>query len=864
MNNPVESGPERGTSSATDAEHTPVIRQYLGFKAQHADKLLFFRMGDFYELFFEDARRAARLLDITLTRRGRSGGEPVPMAGVPVHAVDTYLARLIRLGESVAICEQIGDPALARGPVERRVVRVVTPGTVTDEALLEDRAEALLVGVCCRPGRFGYASLDLASGRFALGECIRLDALEAELRRLSPAEVLVADEVLDASGFLKPHCQRLTPVATWHFDPAEAGRSLRDQFGVRDLSGFGIDGMPAALAAAGAVLHYARTTQQHSLPHLQPPTVEHQHDYVVLDAATRRNLELEQGLGGKVEHSLLGVLDSTVNPMGGRLLRHWLQRPLHDRDTLGHRLDAVQSLLESGAQAGVRDVLERVGDLERIVARIALGSARPKDLCQLRAGLALLPALRSQVRTVAAQRVQELKRMVGELPELQRFLHQAIAVEPAPHVRDGDVIAEGFDDVLDELRSLSREAGRFLAEFELRERRRTGIAALKVGYNRVHGYYIELSRTHAASVPAEYHRRQTLKAVERYVTEELRQFEDKVLSARDRALARERELYDGILARISRDTVALQSAAAACAEFDVLSAFAERAQVLDYTRPVFRDSAGMEIREGRHPVVEQLRPEPFIANDTLLDEERRMLVITGPNMGGKSTYMRQVALIVILAHMGSFVPARSAVLGPVDRIFTRIGASDDVAGGRSTFMVEMSETAQILHTATERSLVLMDEIGRGTSTYDGVALASACVMHLARSVRSFTLFATHFVELTELAQTLHGARNVHLAAVEHGERIVFLHALRDGPADRSYGLQVAQLAGVPRVVIDEAAQRLRQLESRPRAGHPLPDGQEDLFASSSPIMEELRRVQPDELTPRVALELLYRWRAMLE
>ncbi len=862
---------EMGTTRAAgavptqvDPEHTPVMRQYLGFKAEHADKLLLFRMGDFYELFFDDARRAARLLDITLTRRGQSAGEPIPMAGVPVHAVDTYLARLIRLGESVAICEQIGDPALARGPVERRVVRVVTPGTVTDEALLEVRTEAQLVGVCELSGRFGYTSLDLASGRMAAGECENPEALDVEIRRLNPAEILVADSASGLESLLKLQCRRLTSLPAWQFDLAEARRCLLDQFGVQDLCAFGIAQMPAVIAAAGAVLRYARTTQQHTLPHLQPPRLEQARDFVVLDAVTRRNLELEQGLSGKIEHSLLGVLDSTVNPMGGRMLRRWLQRPLQDREVLQQRLDAVQSMVESGAQAGIRDVLERLGDLERIAGRIALGSARPRDLCQLRATLTQLPNLRQQVSAIAAARIQELSGRIDALPDLRRYLEQAIAAEPAAHIRDGDVIAEGFDELLDELRTLSREAGRFLAEFELRERQRTGINTLKVGYNRVHGYYIELSRGQAANAPAEYHRRQTLKAVERYITDELQQFEDKILSAQDRALARERELYDGILVRISADTTALQAIAAASAELDVLTAFAERAQVLNYARPVFSDEAGLEILDGRHPVVEQLRPEPFIANDTVLNTERRMLVITGPNMGGKSTYMRQVALIVILAHMGSFVPARAARIGPVDRIFTRIGAADDVAGGRSTFMVEMSETAQILHTATRRSLVLMDEIGRGTSTYDGVALASACAVYLAQSLQALTLFATHFIEITELAQTLDGARNVHLAAVEHGDRIVFLHALRDGPADRSYGLHVAQLAGVPRVVIDDAAQRLRHLESSPRAIGSPPDQQGDMFVAGNPILDELRSLHPDELTPRAALALLYRWQTLLK
>ncbi|MBI1733447.1 MAG: DNA mismatch repair protein MutS [Gammaproteobacteria bacterium] len=847
-----------------DSDHTPVIRQYLGFKAEHADKLLFFRMGDFYELFFEDARRAARLLDITLTRRGQSAGQPVPMAGVPVHAVDTYLARLIRQGESVAICEQTGDPALARGPVERRIVRVVTPGTVTEEALLDDRAESLLAGISEQHGQYGCASLDLPSGRLHLSDHSGWEGLEAELRRLNPAEILVADTVAeDLSDRLKPHCRRLTPLAAWHFDLAEADRKLREQFGVLDLDGFGIASMPLARAACGALLHYARATQQHTLPHLRPPRPERQIDHVALDAATRHNLELEQGLTGKPEHSLLGVLDSTVNPMGGRLLRRWLQRPLRDHEALRQRHDAVQALMETRAQAGMRDVLAGAGDLERIVGRIALGNARPSDLCRLRETLSLLPALRDQASGLAASRLRELAGMIDPPPNLRDFLQRAIAAEPAAHLRDGDVINAGFDDRLDDLRSMGREAGRHLAEFELRERRRTGIAGLRVGFNRVHGYYIELSRTQSANAPKDYHRRQTLKATERYITGELTQFEAKVLSARAQALARERELYDAVLAGVRLHTAVLQTAAAACAELDVLCAFAERAQVLEYNRPEFTGTPGVEIIAGRHAVVEQLRPEPFIANDTLLNPERRLLVITGPNMGGKSTYMRQVALIVILAHIGSFVPARAARLGPVDRIFTRIGASDDLAGGRSTFMVEMSETAQILHMATERSLVLMDEIGRGTSTFDGVALAGACAVYLAASVRSLTLFATHFAELTELAQSLGGAANMHLAAVEHGDRIVFLHALRDGPADRSYGIQVAQLAGVPQPVIEDAAGRLRRLESLPRAEPTATGGQTDLFPSTDPVLGELRRIRPDELTPRAALELIYRWRALL-
>lgn len=857
--------PDGGADAAiVPAEHTPVMRQYLGFKAEHPDKLLFFRMGDFYELFYDDARRAARLLDITLTRRGQSAGEPIPMAGVPFHAVDNYLARLVRLGEAVAICEQIGDPALARGPVERRIVRVITPGTVTDEALLEDRAEALLVGVCHLPDRCGYAALDLASGRFTFGERADAAGLDGELRRLRPAEILLAatDDVTHGKR-LRELCRRLTPLPEWQFDPVQAQRQLCTRFGVREPEAFGIGTTPAALAAAGAVLQYAAATQQHELPHVQAPRPEHPDDHLILDATTRRNLELESGLGGRDRHSLLGVLDTTVNPMGGRLLRRWLLRPLRDRACIGERLDVVAAFIDGDVQGAARDVLERTGDLERIVARVAIGSARPRDLCQLRAALALLPGLATLVGAVAVPRARDLARQLGTHEELQHYLARAIAAEPAQHVRDGDVIAPGFDAELDELRGLGREADHYLAEFEQQERRRTGIAALKVGFNRVHGYYIELGRAHAANAPADYHRRQTLKAVERYVTEDLRRFEARMLNARERSLARERALFDGVLAHVGRFTTELQAAAAACAELDVLATFAERARVLDYARPEFSPEPGLDIRAGRHPVVEQSRPEPFIANDTLLDADRRLLVITGPNMGGKSTYMRQAALIVIMASMGCFVPARSAVIGPVDRIFTRIGASDDVAGGRSTFMVEMTETAQILNAATEHSLVLMDEIGRGTSTWDGVALASACVVHLALQVRSLTLFATHFAEITVIAQDLPGARNAHVAAVEHGDRIVFLHALRDGPADRSYGLHVAQLAGVPAPVIADARRRLGELESGPRAPAPVPAAQEDLFAPEHPLFAELRRLEPDTLTPRAALELLYRWRALL-
>jgi DNA mismatch repair protein MutS len=841
------------------SRHTPVMQQYLRVKAEHPDCLLFYRMGDFYELFFDDARRAAALLDIALTRRGQTAGEPIPMAGVPVHAVEGYLARLLRKGESVAICEQVGE-APGRGPMERRVVRVVTPGTVTDEALLEERRDNLLVAAHAWEGRWGVAALDLASGRFTVVEVEGDEALAAELARLQPAELLVPETGAPPAGAPGAAVRRRPP---WHFDPEAAGRLLAGHFGTRDLAGFGCAGLPAAVGAAGSLLVYARETQRSALPHVRGLRVERREDSLVVDAVARRNLEVEVNLSGGRENTLLQVLDDTRTPMGARLLRRWLARPLRDRATLRARQQAIETLLGDRRWEDLAPTLRAVGDLERALARVALRSARPRDLVQLRQALAVLPALRAALAAPGDPRLDALAEAVQPFPALRARLERALVEAPPPVVRDGGVIADGYDAELDELRALDRDAGQALAEFETRERARSGIPGLRVGYNRVSGFYIELTRAQAANAPADYVRRQTLKGVERYVTPELKAFEDRVLSARERALARERTLYAELLETAAADLAALQACAEAVAEADVLANLAGRADALNLARPELTEEPGIRIASGRHPVVERCIDEPFVPNDLALGPERRMLVVTGPNMGGKSTYMRQAALIVLLAHTGSFVPAERAVIGPVDRIFTRIGAADDLAGGRSTFMVEMTEVANILHNATRESLVLVDEVGRGTSTSDGLALAWACAEHLAREVGAYTLFATHFFELTALAEALEGVANVHLDAVEHGERIVFMHAVKEGPASQSYGLQVAGLAGVPAAVVARARGRLAELESRPLPAD-RPRRQLDLFVAGSPApaLDALRRLDPDRLTPRQALDALYRLREL--
>ena len=868
------------------------MQQYLRFKAEYPGMLLFFRMGDFYELFYEDAERAATLLDITLTKRGTSAGRPIPMAGVPYHAAEGYLARLVHKGVSVAICEQIGDPAKTKGPVERRVTRIVTPGTLTDEALLDERQENLLVAIaeCQYPTQYptqgptqsqdhdkrrngyGLAALELSSGRFSVLELQTREALESELARLRPAEVLLAeDSQLPATLGLE---RGLTRRPAWHFEPDSGERLLCEQFGTRDLSGFGCANLRLAVGAAGCLLQYLRDTQRAALPHLRGLTTESRDTAVILDAATRRNLELTESLSGRPEHTLAGVLDHTVTAMGSRLLRRWLARPLRDQAAVRARHQALSTLIEHTMGQSLREVMTGIGDLERILARVALGTARPRDLAVLRDSFARCPDLGTLLAAHDDPLLADLHDQIGEHPDLVALLGRAILPQPPLLIRDGGVIAPGYDAELDQLRALSTNADQFLLDLETRERERTGIPTLKLGYNRVHGYYIELGRARADQVPPDYVRRQTLKGAERYITPELKRFEDEVLGSRERALAREKVLYEALLITLGESLGPLQQSAAAIAQLDVLVNLALRAEALDWSRPTFTDTASLEITDGRHPVVEQVIDRPFVANGLRLDTRRRMLVITGPNMGGKSTYMRQCALIVLLAYAGSFVPARAATLGPVDRVFSRIGASDDLAGGRSTFMVEMEETANILNNATEQSLVLMDEVGRGTSTFDGLSLAWSCGVELATRIRAYTLFATHYFELTTLPDEYPGIVNVHLDAVEHGPTIIFLHALLEGPANQSYGLAVAALAGVPPKVITRARGRLRELEDAARRHAEQGAVQLSLFlpepdagsepSAEHPVCATLRALELDALAPRAALDALYRLRALID
>jgi DNA mismatch repair protein MutS len=853
------------------------MQQYLRIKSRHPDVLLFYRMGDFYELFFEDARRAAALLDITLTTRGQSAGQPIPMAGVPFHSVEGYLARLVRKGESVAICEQMGDPAKSKGPVEREVVRIVTPGTVTDDALLEERKETLVAAAARDGERFGLAWLDLAAGRFTVLESSGGGALAAEIERLKPAELLIPEGAAEEE--LKRNGTAVRSRPPWNFELASASRLLTDQLGTLDLKGFGADELPLAICAAGALLQYVRDTQKTALPHIRGLHVEERTDALIIDAATRRNLELDASFTGREDATLFSVLDQCVTAMGSRQLRRWLNRPLTSHVTLRARYQAVGALIDSRRFENVREHLRGVGDVERILSRVALRSARPRDLTQLRASLAALPALKQTLRQIDSPWITELEGRIGGHEELVTLLGKAIAEEPSTFLRDGDVIAAGYDADLDELRKIATHTDEFLLELERRERERSGIAGLKLGFNRVQGFFIEISRKDAERAPKDYVRRQTVKSAERFITAELKSFEDRVLGARERALAREKELYEDILTRLTDRLAPLQATATALSELDAVASLAERACVLEWTPPQLVADPLLDIEGGRHPVVERFAATPFVPNDLKLDSARRMLIITGPNMGGKSTYMRQAALITILAHLGSYVPADRAIIGPIDRIFTRIGAADDLAGGRSTFMVEMTEAANILHNATARSLILMDEIGRGTSTFDGLSLAWAMAHHIATRIRSFTLFATHYFELTGLASEVEGCANVHLDATEHGDGIVFLHAVKEGPASRSYGLQVAQLAGVPRDVIGQARRYLEALESqRDRldgAGGDKRDGgraQKELplfvpppptAAPSDAVREAVAALDPDEMTPKAALEAIYRLRRLL-
>ncbi|EGT4508534.1 DNA mismatch repair protein MutS [Cronobacter sakazakii] len=851
------------TSETFDA-HTPMMQQYLKLKAQHPDILLFYRMGDFYELFYDDAKRASQLLDISLTKRGASAGEPIPMAGVPHHAVENYLAKLVNLGESVAICEQIGDPATSKGPVERKVVRIVTPGTISDEALLQERQDNLLAAIWQDSKGFGYATLDISSGRFRVSEPQDRETMAAELQRTNPAELLYAEDFAEMSLIEGRRGLRRRPL--WEFELDTARQQLNLQFGTRDLVGFGVENAPRGLCAAGCLLQYVKDTQRTSLPHIRSITMERQQDGIIMDAATRRNLEITQNLAGGVENTLASVLDCTVTPMGSRMLKRWLHMPVRDTSVLRHRQQAIAALMEYSTE--IQPVLRQVGDLERILARLALRTARPRDLARMRHAFQQLPTLNTLLGEIDAEYVQTLREQMGDFAELRDLLERAIIEAPPVLVRDGGVIAPGYHEELDEWRALADGATDYLDRLEIREREKLGIDTLKVGFNAVHGYFIQVSRGQSHMVPIHYVRRQTLKNAERYIIPELKEYEDKVLTSKGKALALEKQLYDELFDLLLPHLAELQKSAAALAELDVLTNLAERADTLNYHCPTLTDKPGIRLVEGRHPVVERVLNEPFIANPLSLSPQRRMLIITGPNMGGKSTYMRQTALIVLMAYIGSFVPAEQAEIGPIDRIFTRVGAADDLASGRSTFMVEMTETANILHNATEHSLVLMDEIGRGTSTYDGLSLAWACAESLANRIKALTLFATHYFELTQLPEKMEGVANVHLDAIEHGDTIAFMHSVQDGAASKSYGLAVAALAGVPKEVIKRARQKLRELESLSgNAAATQVDGtQMSLLAAAeetSPAVEALENLDPDSLSPRQALEWIYRLKSLV-
>ncbi|EJL6821224.1 DNA mismatch repair protein MutS [Vibrio cholerae] len=850
------------------SHHTPMMQQYLRLKAENPDILLFYRMGDFYELFYDDAKRASELLDISLTKRGASAGEPIPMAGVPFHAVEGYLAKLVQMGESVAICEQIGDPATSKGPVERKVVRIVTPGTVTDEALLSERVDNLIAAIYHHNGRFGYATMDITSGRFQLSEPQTEEEMAAELQRTSPRELLFPEDFSPVHLMASRQGNRRRPI--WEFELDTAKQQLNQQFGTRDLVGFGVEQAKLGLCAAGCLIQYVKDTQRTALPHIRSLTWDRQDQSVILDAATRRNLELTHNLAGGTDNTLAEVLDHCATPMGSRMLKRWIHQPMRDNAALNQRLDAITELKETALYGELHPVLKQIGDIERILARLALRSARPRDLARLRHAMQQLPELHSVMSELKQPHLTELRTHAEPMDELCDLLERAIKENPPVVIRDGGVIADGYSAELDEWRDLANGATEFLERLEAEERDRHGIDTLKVGYNNVHGFYIQVSRGQSHLVPPHYVRRQTLKNAERYIIEELKQHEDKVLNSKSRALALEKQLWEELFDLLLPHLEQLQQLAASVAQLDVLQNLADRAENLEYCRPTLVQEAGIHIQGGRHPVVERVMNEPFIANPIELNPQRRMLIITGPNMGGKSTYMRQTALIALMAHIGSYVPAESASIGPLDRIFTRIGASDDLASGRSTFMVEMTETANILHNATRNSLVLMDEIGRGTSTYDGLSLAWASAEWLAKEIGAMTLFATHYFELTELPNVLPHLANVHLDAVEHGDGIAFMHAVQEGAASKSYGLAVAGLAGVPKPVIKNARAKLQQLEllSSQPAETRKPSrvdiaNQLSLIPEPSAVEQALAGVDPDQLTPRQALDMLYQLKKLL-
>jgi len=841
-----------------------MMQQYLRLKAQHADILLFYRMGDFYELFFDDAKKAAQLLDISLTKRGQSAGQPIPMAGVPHHAVESYLAKLVQLGESVAICEQIGDPATSKGPVERKVVRIVTPGTVTDEALLQERQDNLLAAIWQEDNGYGYATLDITSGRFIIIEMADINTISAELQRTRPAELLYPENFVDVALFENNKGLRRRPL--WEFELDTARQQLNLQFGTQDLMGFGVEKATLALRAAGCLLQYVKDTQRTALPHIHSITMEQQKETIILDAATRRNLELTQNLSGGSENTVAAILDQCVTPMGSRMLKRWLHSPLRNLNKLSNRQQAIAGLQSYHFE--LQPFLRQIGDLERILARLALRSARPRDLVRMRHAFQQFADIHAILDKIEFPYLKNLQSRISSFASLQTLLEEAIVDTPPVLMRDGGVIATGYHSELDEWRALADGASDYLEKLELREKEKLGIDSLKVGFNAVHGYYLQVSRGQSHLVPIHYVRRQTLKNAERYIIPELKEYEDKVLTSKSKALAIEKKLYEELFDLLLPHLSALQTSAEALAELDVLNNLAERAETLDYRCPILNQKPGIEIVAGRHPVVEQVLSEPFISNPLDLSPQRRLLIITGPNMGGKSTYMRQVALITLLAYIGSFVPAEKAIIGPIDRIFTRVGASDDLAAGRSTFMVEMIETSNILHNATEQSLVLMDEIGRGTSTYDGLSLAWACAENLVSQIKAMTLFATHYFELTNLADKQEGAVNIHLDAIEHDDTIAFMHNVQEGAASKSYGLAVASLAGVPAKVIQRAKQKLIELEtlSRLPANKSIDNSQlaKVVEKTVSPAIETLEKLNPDTLTPRQALELIYRLKEMVK
>ncbi len=853
-------------------EHTPMMRQYLGIKSDYPDTLLFYRMGDFYELFYEDAERAAKLLDITLTTRSKSAGLPIPMAGVPYHSIDQYLAKLMQQSVAVAICEQIGDPATSKGPVERKVTRVVTPGTLTEENLLAGRRENITAALFEAGGRIGVATLEISSGRFNGFELADRERLRGELERIAAAEILTAEDQAQLPGEIA-RTDTAKAIPDWYYESSRAGRVLCETFGTHDLAAFGSDSFPLATRAAGALIQYVRDLHGNDIPHIR--SIEYQHDDsgIIIDSVSRLNLEIERSRDGDSAHTLVSLFDRCASPMGARMLRRWFNSPTRDHAVLAARHDAIDWLIDDRRHAAFADSLKQTGDMERILARIALKTARPRDLTRLRAALAVLPQIHSQLEEATAPLLESLRIPLAPQPETLDLLIKAVIDAPPNLIRDGGVLRDDYDPELGELRHLQRDSGEFLLELEARERKRTGVAGLRVKYNRVHGYYIELPRSRSDCVPEDYIRRQTIKNAERFVTEDLKQFEDKILSARGKALAREKWLYNELLDTLAPRVAALQDCADSLAQLDLLVNFAARAVDLRLVRPVLSDTRALEIEEGRHPVVEQALDTSFIPNSIRLNDATRMQLITGPNMGGKSTYMRQVAVITLLAHTGCYLPAQAVTIGPIDRIFTRIGASDDLAGGRSTFMVEMTEMAHILRNATDKSLVLVDEIGRGTSTFDGLALAWACATDLSRRVRACVLFSTHYFELTTLAEQLEGVVNVHLDAVEHGDEIVFMYSVKPGPAHMSFGLQVARLAGVPDEVIAVSRKKLRALEAQYVGGGVAGDvggesaSQASLFSQGGvgerEVIAKLESVVAEETSPKEALELLYYLQGLL-